>query len=387
MTAAGDMQFDEASILEEGRQSTGLSDFGDEGFREGLRVLLQTYGETAGFTEKGVKRNRRRVVQLLQNRLRIQDALTRHPEIREREIRSPVVLTGLPRSGTSALFSLLGADPAARPLRLWEALFPWPLEGLEPGQPDPRREAIEQHYARGREKNPDFTRIHYTSADTPEECVVALSHDFCDVQMGIEPMMEPYGSWLVRQDFRRTYRYYRDLLKMLDWQRPGDRWLLKAPAHMWAIDALIETFPDVCVVWTHRNPLQCTASICSMTATLMAGRESFDPKELGPVVMEFYASSLDRGLAARARHDAARFVDVDYRDFVSDPLRVAEQIYGHFGLPLGSETRAALEAHVREHPQGKHGRHEYSLDEYGLSPERVRDRFAGYVERYGLPVD
>ncbi len=381
------MEFDEQSVLDEARRSTGLSDFGDEGFREGLRVLLDTYRDTAGFHEKGRKRNWRRVVQLLQNRLRIQDALLRHPEIREREIESPVVLTGLPRSGTSALFNLLGSDPAARPLRLWEALFPWPLEDLEPGQPDPRREAIEQHYARGREKNPDFTKIHYTSADTPEECVVALSHDFCDVQMGIEPMMEPYGSWFTRQDLRRTYRYYRDLLKMLDWQRPGERWLLKAPAHMWAIDALIETFPDVCVVWTHRNPLRCMASICSMTATLMAGRESFDPKALGPVVMEFYATSLDRGLAARERHDPARFVDVDYRDFVSDPLGVAQQIYRHFGLALGPEVRGALETHVREHPQGKHGRHEYSLDEYGLSPERVRERFAGYVERYGLPVD
>ncbi|MDJ0850109.1 MAG: sulfotransferase [Myxococcota bacterium] len=381
------MEFDEQSVLDEARRGTGLADFGDEGFREGLRVLLATYRDTAGFHEKGVKRNRRRVVQLLQNRLRIQDALTRHPEIREREIKSPVVLTGLPRSGTSALFNLLGADPAARPLRLWEALFPWPMEGLELGQPDPRREAIEQHYARGREKNPDFTKIHYTSADTPEECVVALSHDFCDVQMGIEPMMEPYGSWFLEQDLRRTYRYYRDLLKMLDWQRPGERWLLKAPAHMWGIDALIETFPDVCVVWTHRNPLQCTASICSMTATLMAGRESFDPKELGPVVMEFYAKSLERGLAARDRHDPGRFVDVDYGDFVADPLAVARQVYDHFGLPLGPGVKEALETHAREHPQGKHGRHEYSLDEYGLSPERVRERFASYVERYGLPVD
>ena len=111
---------------------------------------------------------------------------------------------------------LLGADPAARPLRLWEALFPWPMEGLEEGQPDPRRDAIEQHYARGRETNPEFTKIHYVAADNPEECVLALAHDFCDVQMGIEVMLEPYASWFLKQDFRRTYRYYRDLLKMLD---------------------------------------------------------------------------------------------------------------------------------------------------------------------------
>jgi len=381
------MEWSEEAVLEEARRSTGLTDFGDEGFREGLRVLLRTYDETARFTEQGHKRNWRRVVQLLQNRLRIQEAYSKHPEILEREIRRPVVLTGLPRSGTSALFNLLAADPAARPLRLWEALFPWPMEGLEPGAPDPRREAIEQHYAKAREKNPEFTKIHYVAADNPEECVLALAHDFCDVQMGIEVMLEPYASWFLKQDFRRTYRYYRDLLALLDWQRPGERWLLKAPAHMWAIDVLIETFPDVCVVWTHRNPLQCVASICSMTEALMSGRESFDPTELGPVVMEFYATSLDRGLEARQRHDAARFVDVDYRDFVAGPVGVAHGIYAHFGLPLPEAAREALDSHASQNPQGKHGRHEYSLEQYGLSPERVRERFARYIESYRLPAD
>jgi len=381
------MEFSEATLLEEARHSTGLSDFGDEGFREGLRVLLQTYEESAGFGERGRKSNWRRVLQLLQNRLRIQQALRENPEIGARELRRPVVLTGLPRSGTSALFNLLGADPAARPLRLWEALFPWPLEGAEPGQPDPRREAVEQHYRAMREKNPAFNKIHYVAADNPEECVLALAHDFCDVQMGIEVMLEPYGSWFLKQDFRRTYRYYRELLKLLDWQRPGERWLLKAPAHMWAIDVLVETFPDVCVVWTHRNPLQCVASICSMTEALMSGRESFDASQLGPVVMEFYATSLDRGLAARAQQAEERFVDVDYRDFVAEPLASAHRIYEHFGLPLPQAAGDALAAHALDNPQGKHGRHEYSLEQYGLTPERVRERFASYIESYGLPSE
>ncbi len=383
----GEFEFSEERLLDEARRTTGLSDFGDEGFREGQRVLCATYEGAANFSEKGRKRNWRRVLQLLQNRLQIQAALTRHPEIRERAIRRPMMLTGLPRSGTSALFNLLGADLAARPLRLWEALFPHPLEGVAPGQSDPRRDAVEAQFARSRERNPDFTKIHYASADTPEECVLLLAHDFCDVQMGIEVMMEPYGSWFVRQDLRRTYAYYADLLRLLDWQRPGERWLLKAPAHLWALDVLTETFPDVCVVWTHRNPLQCVASICSMTAALMAGRESFDPRALGPVVMEFYAASLDRGLAAREGLDARRFADVEYRAFVADPVKTAEAIYAHFDLPLSADTAERLRRHAAEHPQGKHGSHEYSLEEYGLDAERVRARFADYIARYELPSD
>jgi len=383
---AEEVEFSEAAVLEAARQAAGLSDFGDEGFREGLRVLLRTYEETANFSPKGRVRNQRRVVQLLANRLRVQEAFLEHPEIRRREIRSPVVLTGLPRSGTSALFNLLGADPAARPLRLWEALFPWPLEGHDPARSDPRRDAVEAHYQRGREKNPEFTKIHYVSADTPEECVLLLAHDFCDVQMGIEPLMEPYASWFPKQDLRRTYAYYADLLRLLDWQRPGERWTLKTPAHLWAVDVLVETFPDVNIVWTHRNPLQCIASICSMLAALMVAREDFDPRELGPVTLEYYATSLERGLAARERLDPARVIDVDYRNFVSDPLACVESIYRHFDLPRGPEVEDALRRHVAENPQGKHGRHEYALEEYGLTPDRVRARFAGYVERYSLPT-
>jgi hypothetical protein len=376
--------FSEAALLEEARRRTGLDDFGDPGFRAGLRVLLETYEKTARFSEPGRRRNRGRLLRLLENRLRVEAALARHPEIRRRPIRRPLVLTGLPRSGTSALQGLLAADPAARPLRLWEALHPWPLEGLRPGEPDPRREAVEERTARAREKNPAFTRVHYTSADTPEECVLLLSHDFCDVQMGIEVAMEPYASWFRRQDLRRTYAYYADLLRLLDWQRPGERWLLKAPAHLWAIDVLLATFPDAAIVWTHRDPLACIASVCSMTALLMAGRESFDPGELGPALLDFYAASLERGLALRERCDPARFLDVDYRAFVADPLASAARIYSHFGLPLADAAREVMARHARENPQGRHGEHRYRLEEWGLDAQRVRERFAAYAARFGL---
>jgi hypothetical protein len=384
-----EIEFSEDRVLADARAAAGLEDFGDAGFLDGLRLLLETYDTTADFSEKGRKRNYKRLVSLLATRLRVAEAFRKHPEIRDRELQKPVVLTGLPRSGTSALFNLLGADPAARPLRLWEAIFPDPLDGSEPGssQPDPRRDGIEAHYARAREANPEFTKMHYTSADTPEECVLLMAYEFCDVQMGIEVMMEPYASWFRRQDFRRTYRAYHDLLKMLDWQRPGDRWTLKAPAHMWAIDALVESFPDVGIVWTHRNPLECTASICSMTAQLMAAREGLDLQQLGPVVMDFYATSLERGLAAREALDPGRIIDVRYGDFVTDSFAQAERIYRHFELPMDATIVKALRDHVDSHPQGKHGSHDYELSRYGLTRQSVLDRFAPYVERFELPTD
>ncbi len=376
------IDWNEDSVLAEARAAAGLADFGDASFRAGLLPLLRTYAENA-FTEKGQRRNRRRVVTLLSTRLKVEAAFTRHPEVLARPVLCPVVLTGLPRSATSALFNLLGEDPAARPLRLWETQCPEPLD-LAPGAPDPRRAAIEAYYAQGREKNPDWTKIHFTSADTPEECVLLHAYAFSGVQLGIEPLLEPYASWYQAEvsDLRPLYAYQKKLMQLLDWQRPGERWLLKAPAHLWGLDALAATFPDVAIVWTHRDPVACTASACSMTAALMTTLAGLDQRWLGPVVMEFYARSLDRGLAARDQLDARRVVDVSHDEFVSDAVGVAKRIYAHFGLALTPEALAAFEAHANANPRAKHGSHDYELEAFGLSEARVRARFRAYQERF-----
>jgi hypothetical protein len=379
------VSFDVDELLAKASAAEGLTDFGPDDFREPLKVLCETYN-IAPFDESGRKRNQRRVLGLLGTRLRVQDALRRHPEIADRPLNPPMVLTGLPRSGTSALFNLLAADPAARALLLWETQFPDPMEGLEPGASDPRHEAVKAYYEDAHKKNPEFTKIHFASADTPEECVLLHALTLNGVHHGVEVMLEPYARWYRDQDLLPMYRYYRTLLQMLDWQRPGDRWLLKAPAHMWAIEPLLEVFPGTSVVWSHRDPLACTASICSMTHALGQGSLATPKKELGPVVMDFYATSLERGLEARDRSDAARFVDVAHDEFVDTPDAVVERIYGHFGLDLSASARGAMKAHADANPKGKHGAHKYSLEEWGLDPVAVRERFAPYIERFGIEV-
>jgi len=376
--------FREDVVLEAARDATGLSDFGGDEFREGLRVLLETYDGAAGLSERGRKHNWRRVVLLLSTRLRTAETLRKHAEIRDREIRRPVYLTGLPRTGTSALFNLLASDPAARPLLAWEGVFPDPFEGLEAGQSDPRREAMRAAEERTRQQDPEFSRIHHTGADTPEECVLLLAHAFCDVQVGIEVLMEPYGPWFQRQDLRASYAYYADLLRMLDFQRPGERWLLKSPAHLWALDALLEQFPDACIVMTHRNPLECIPSYCSMIEALLNSRGCAPRPDLGEAVLEYLARSLERGLRARDALDPAHFLDVDYRAFLADPLATAAGIYEYFGLRLDASLAATLAAHMRDNPKGKHGSHEYGLEKYGLTPGAVRSRLGDYIERFGL---
>jgi hypothetical protein len=235
-----------------------------------------------------------------------------------------------------------------------------------------------------RAKNPEFTKAHFADADTPEECVLLHAFGLDGGQLGYELLLEPYASWFAAHDLRPLYRYYADLLRLLDWQRPGERWLLKTPSHLWALDALVETFPDGCIVWNHRDPATCLASISSMLWMIARDRLRIDAHELGPRVLAHYADSLERGLAARARLDPARFVDVDYDALVADNLAAARAIYEHFGLPFAGRARAALEAHAASHPKDLHGKHEYDLASFGLTREQVDERFADYRERFGV---
>lgn len=383
-------KFDLAGVRADAMRKTGLDDFGPEDYLPGLEKLLETY-DTAGYDEKGRKRQRRRVVDLLSARLRIENGFKRFPEIKQEQIKAPMYLTGLPRTGTSALLNLLSNDEVVRPLPLWEGLNPDPMEDFEHGKDDPRYLAMKAFYDDLQAKDPNFKKIHSTSADTPEECIHLLNHTFSDVQFGIETMMEPYGSWFQQQDLTQSYAYYADILRMLQWQRPGSagsdsRWLLKSPCHLWALDQLVALFPDCSIIITHRNPLQCVTSYASMMAAMMNNREC-DKKALGPVVMEYLAAKLERSLEQRQAIDDKRILDLQFNDFIDDGLATVDKIYQHFDLPMTDKTRQAMQAYADEHPMGKHGKHDYQLDEYGLSEQQILDRFGFYIERFAIPMD
>ncbi|MBX7161019.1 MAG: sulfotransferase [Acidimicrobiia bacterium] len=376
------VDLDVDGVLADARAMAGLDDFGADDFREGLGVLLATYGAN-GYDAAALQGCRDRVVRLLAERLRIEAALARNPEIRDVPIVAPMYLTGLPRTGTSALLNLLAQDPAARPLKLWETMNPSPLPGNPPEDEDPRYLGIKAFTESVYEQNPDFEKIHHTSADTPEECIHLLNHTFRDVQFGVEVLMEPYATWFRRQDLRPSYSHYADQLRMLQWRAPGERLLLKSPAHLWALDLIVDLFPDCAVVVTHRNPVESVASYASMMDALMSGREH-DRAALGPAVLDYLAAKTDRAMAARDALDPRRFFDLDFDDVGTDPGGCLRRIYSHFGIELTAAVEAACARHAGRHVRGEHGTHEYSLAEYGLDADEVLDRFAAYVERYSI---
>jgi len=374
-------------LIAEAKAQTGFDDFGEPPYREGLETLLATYDRNIRDPD-GRKRCRDRVVMQLATRLKCENAFKTIPEYAQQDIAAPVFVTGLPRSGTSALLNLLVAAPDNRGLLQWEVQFPDPWPGSKPGDKDPRYDFLAKALEESR--NSEFAKIHYIDADTPEECVLLHAYAFNGVQLGFEIMLEPYRSWLLQQDLVPMYAYQKKQMQLLSWRMPGGQWMLKAPAHMWGIDGILEVFPDARFVWCHRDPQKVVPSINSMNKVVMgmyAGDYShLDAGEIGRAVMDWYAMSLEQGLAMRAKLPPELFVDMSQREFVDDPMRVVQRVYDAFGMTLSDESRAVLQAHVDANPKGKHGVHEYDLAEYGLTSEMIAERFAFYTGDGRWPI-
>jgi len=378
------IDFDLKALLAEARENAGLEDFGGDDFLPGLQSLLETYDRN-NFTEVSRKTLRQRMLDLLVSRLNVEAAWQRHPEVLDLPITRPLFLTGLPRTGTSALLNVLSNDSATRELKLWEAHNPSPLEGLAPGEEDPRYLQVKAYYDHMNATS-DFKKIHYMTADSAEECIFLTNHTFQDAAYGFEVFLEPYASFYREVDRRPQYQYHADLLRLLQWQRPADRWLLKTPSHIRHLDIIAEQHPDCGMIVTHRNPLEVIGSYSSMMMAVLPEQTHTDPEDMGRRVLELLAGQMDHSMATRETIDPERILDVQYVDFVDDTMAVVDRVYQHLSLPYPDEARDAIAAYVDDHPRGKHGSHDYKLEEFGLTEKQVLDRFAKYIDTYQIAV-
>ncbi|OLT27242.1 sulfotransferase [Actinomadura sp. CNU-125] len=361
------------------RKITGLDDFGADDYSDGLEVLLDSLVRDAALTPAGNKAQRALLRGGLAARLWSEAAWRRRPEHADAPLDRPVFVTGLPRTGTTALHRLLTADPVHQGLEVWLAEVPQPRPPRDTWADDPVYQAIDAQYRRHHIANPEFMGVHYIAADTVEECWQLLRQSMRSISFESLAHLPTYSSWLAGQDWTPAYRRHRRNLQMIGMNDPGRRWVLKNPSHLFALDALLEVYPDALIVQTHREPRTAMASMCSLAAHVTGGwSEAFTGATLGRDQLDLWARGLEAFRAERARHDPARFVDVHYDDFVGDPIGTVESIYARFGLPFGDGTRTAMERLQAESTGGAaRPSHRYSLADFGLAPEEVDERFAG----------
>lgn len=382
--AGGVPRLDAASLVRSARRSTGLADFGPGDFTEPLERLVASFDDEAALTEIGRLAARWDLRRLLATRLRLEDERRRYPKIAQQEIRRPIFVTGLPRTGTTILHALLAQDPAVRAPLHWECLFPTVADGSDRER---RIRLCTRNLDWFHALNPAMRRIHPLGAMLPEECLILTSYSLRSFQFETSHRVPAYQAWLEASDLRPMYQRHRCLLQHLQFQRPGDRWVLKAPAHLFGIDAIRAVYPDAVIVFTHRDPLEVVASNASLHTVL---RRSFsdrvDPHAVARENTVRWCEGMRGALAARDRDQAnsASYVDVYYRDLVRDPLAVAGDIYDRLGLALGAAAERAMLDFLAHNPKDKHGRHEYGLAEFGLDASEERARYRNYCERFGV---
>ncbi|HEY2505270.1 MAG TPA: sulfotransferase [Streptosporangiaceae bacterium] len=356
---------------------TGLSDFGPDDYTDGLALLLESYARDAGLTQLGQKVARVGLRGALAARLLAQAGWTAHPEHAQVPIERPVFVTGLPRSGTTALHRLLTADPAHQGLELWLAELPQPRPPRHTWASDPAFQRIQAGYQRHHVEHPEFMGVHYIAADTVEECWQLLRQTLRSVSYECLAYLPTYSAWLAAQDWTEPYRRHRRNLQLIGLGDPQRRWVLKNPSHLFALDALLAVYPDAVVIQTHRDPVTVVASMCSLAAHATDGWSgTFRSATIGASQLELWARGLEAFTAARARHDPARFLDVDYRGFTADPVGMVESVYAHFGLRYsGAAADAIRELHAGATHAESRPWHQYSLADFGLTAAQVRERF------------
>ncbi|SFB19283.1 Sulfotransferase family protein [Amycolatopsis marina] len=357
---------------------TGLDDFGGDEHREGLAVLLESYERDALLTPRGSKVARAFLRGALISRLLSESAWRAHPEHADVPIDRPIFVTGLPRTGTTALHRLLTEDPAHQGLELWLTEVPRPRPPRSTWAADPVFQGIQAGYDQHHVEHPEFMGLHYTSAEQVEECWQLLRQSAMSISYECFAYLPTYSAWLAEQDWTTAYRRHRRNLQLIGLPDADRRWVLKNPSHLFALDALLEIYPDALIIQTHRSPRTAIASVASLTEQATAGwSEVFHGEVVGRTQLELWSRGLDAFTAERAKHDPARFFDVDYADFVADPIGTVESIYDHFGLEMTQAARAAMtELHTASTSGGRRPAHRYTLDDFGLTAADVDARFA-----------
>ncbi len=377
------------SLIAAARRKTGLSDFGEDTYREPLGLLCNSAENEARLTTFGRIALRGILTGNLEARLKLVDWAKRHPEVRDEKITRPWVILGLPRTGTSLLSILLGLDPASRPLLQWEASNPVPPPDLATFAEDPRIAETARIMDQLHGINPPIKAMHPMGATLATECVALFAYDFRALLFETQAYMPSYGRWLERADMDSAYAMHRLALQVLQSRYPTQTWALKTPNHLWCIETLRKYYPDARLVWTHRDPHKVVPSVISLNVSLQRmNSDHVDPTAIGAD----WDHKLHHGVSCGMQFDkSAESPDwcthVQYHEFIADPIAGVRRLYAEHDEELHPLHVARMEAWMRDRSQSAFGRHGYRAEDFGLSDEGIGERYQEYVERYDVPPE
>lgn len=375
------------ALLESATKTAGCSDFGDGTFFDPLRTLLESLNDSDDMHSFGRFYAKTAITGFLVNRLKLVQLWHQYPEISSEAIRQPLVILGLPRTGTSFLFNLLGQDPRYRFLSNWEVTVSQvPPAGHYMYEHDPRRKRGKKFMLLQNYLAPHMQSIHQFYLDGPEECTPLLMQEFTTLALVGMFNVPSYSEWLNTASQAPTYRHHKRIIQTLQWKYPKENWLLKSPAHIAAIEAIVEVYPDACVIQMHRDPVKSIPSYASLCAAFHGIHSNvINTKTIGEHVMERLGFDFERYLGQRQQCNEFRYIDFQYSELIQEPLAVARQIYRQFELTFSIEVEERMRAFLAKDKMKNKKSHHYTPEDFGLTSERIRHRFKNYIDAFNIP--
>ena len=378
------MKINANEIIDQAKSETGLSDLGKPLFSEGLNRLIDSINNEANLNEIGIQAQPIRIQGLLSNRLRFEEDLKKFPEILDQEIIAPIVIVGLPRTGSTMTHRLLASDPNHTAMLWWEGRYPALLPGEKRGDIEARMELGRAEVDAVVAASPEALDIHPWDYKGADEEILLLEHNFLSTVPESFMALPSYSEWIEEQDHTLAYEDLKKFIQYLQWQNPGrekKRWVLKSPHHLGFIDKMISVFPDAKIIQTHRDPIKTLTSFCSMCANLFEPlTTNFDKVFIGKHWSNKLTRALNHCMNISEKHPD-NFLDLEFLNMIKDPIDEMKKIYEFIGEPFGEKTEVAMEA-WREENKHEMGAHKYSLEEYDLTESQINDNFAKYQQKY-----
>ena len=369
-------------LIETAKRRCGLDDFGGGDFFEAISRLLESCHRESRLNLIGKIALRSDLLRTLCSRLLMEEDRQIYPGIARQEIREPLFIVGLPRSGTTLLHTLLAADPEHRVPLTWEVMTPSPPTG------DHQQRRIQRATQSCNYLDwlaPTFRHVHAVGAELPQECVGLMTPSFMSDQFDTMYYVPSYRAWFFRQDLLPAYEYHRRFLQHLQFRRSARRWVLKAPTHMSALPTLLSVYPDALFVQTHRQPLEAMASVSSLITILRrVFSDAVDPLVVCRDAVQYWSQTLDTFLQERDRLPHKRVCDLDFLEIRRDPIAAVRRIYKHFGWLLSPETEQRMRVVLARQSREQYGNHRYDLSQFGFDPAEGARAFAAYCEQFGF---
>jgi Sulfotransferase family len=369
-------------LIETAKRRCGFEDFGGGDFFEGLSRLLDSCQRESQLNLIGRIVLRADLMRILCLRLLMQRDRQAYPAIARQEIRAPLFIVGLPRSGTTLLHTLLAVDPEHRVPLTWEVMTPSP----------PTRDNEKRRVQRAVQScncfnwlAPTFRHVHPVGAELPQECVSLMAPTFMSDQFDAMYYVPSYRTWFFRQDLRPAYEYHHSFLQHLQVRQSARRWVLKAPTHMFSLPTLLAVYPDALFVQAHRPPLDAMASVSSLITILRrVFSDVVHPQAVCREAIDYWSKTLNRFLQERDRLADHRICDVSHLEMCLDPLAVVRRVYTHFGWSLSQKVEQRMRQALADQPKDRYGFHRYDLSQFGVQEAESAARFEAYCDRFGL---